>query len=411
MGNVKFECYCCHHQSSPTHPTTFVTIPHSSHPMTETVVIIGAGFAGIGTAHKLLKYTSPKVNKLKVILISPSSHHYWNIAAVRGILPGGFADAELFHAIEAGFENYSRDTFEFVLGTATGVDTTTNSVHVDVANEVKTITYTHLVIATGSSYPGYLPFTTVGTYEESVSALHSLQQEVKAAKSIIIAGGGPTGVETAAELGYTYGASKQITLIIEGNAPLPILRPEVGKTAALELEKLQVKIVHRVRVATLDKRGDQASITLSDGKKIATDLYLPLYGMRPNSQFLPAHLLDERGSLNLDKTLRVTGLDNVWGVGDVGNLEPKQLIYAERQALHLADNLDAVLTGNSDGVKELKPTVTPQVFVTLGKKKGTGQYNWVKVPSFVVNAAKGKTLFTEKASGFIAGKNIVRSSI
>ncbi|KAH7156698.1 hypothetical protein EDB81DRAFT_787716 [Dactylonectria macrodidyma] len=379
--------------------------------MAETVVIIGAGFAGIGTAHKLLKYTTPKVKDLKVILISPSTHHYWNIAAVRGILPDEIGDEELFHDIQNGFDKYSKDKFEFILGTATGIDTASNSIQVDVANHAKTITYTQLVIATGSSYPGQLPFTTVGTYEDSLGALHSLQKNVRDAKSIVIAGAGPTGVETAAELGYTYGESKQVTLIIGGDAPLPILRPEIGKTAAMELGRLQVKILQGVRVASLDKRGGQVSITLSDGRKVEADLFLPLYGMRPNTRFLPAQFLDEQGSLNLDKTLRVTGLDNVWGVGDAGNLEPKQLIYAERQALHLADNLGAVLTGNSDSVKELRPVVTPQVFVTLGKKKGTGQYNWVKVPSFVVNVAKGKTLFTEKASGLIAGKNIVRSAI
>ncbi|KAK7409004.1 hypothetical protein QQX98_008823 [Neonectria punicea] len=379
--------------------------------MGETIVILGGGYAGIGTAHKLLKYTKPKVKELKVVLVSSTTHHFWNIASVRGVLPGGFTDEEMYHSIEPGFANYDKDTFEFVLGTATGIDTATNSVSVNTADDARNITYTHLVIATGSSYPGGLPFTTVGTYEESIGALHSLQRNVESAKSIVIAGGGPTGVETAGELGYAYGDSKQITLIIEGGKPLPILNPDVGKTAAMELERLQVKIVGGVRVVSASPPDDQVSITLSDGQTLVADLYLPLYGMRPNSGFIPAQLLDERGNLKLDKNLRAVGLDNVWGAGDVGDAEPKQLIYAERQALHLADNLHAVLTGNAGSVKELRPTVTPQVFVTVGKKKGTGQYNWFKIPSFVVSAAKGKTFFTEKASGLIAGKNIVRSSI
>ncbi|KPM36638.1 hypothetical protein AK830_g9934 [Neonectria ditissima] len=379
--------------------------------MKETVVILGAGYAGIGVAHKLLKYTKPKVNELKVILVSSTTHHYWNIAAVRGVVPGGFADEEMFHEIEPGFAHYDQDSFEFVLGTATGVDTTTSSVSVNTANHVKNITYTHLIIATGSSYPSALPFTTIGTYDDSIAALHSLQQSVQAAKSIVIAGGGPTGVETAGELGYAYGDSKQISLIIQGDKPLPMLNPEVGKAAAMELEKLHVEIVGGVRVVTISPVADQVSLTLSDGKTLLADLYLPLYGMRPNSRFLPAHLLDDRGNLKLDKNLRVAGQDNVWGAGDVGDREPKQLIYAERQALHLAENLHSVLTGQAGDVKELKPTVMPQVFVTVGKKKGTGQYSRVRIPSFVVSAAKGKTFFTEKASGLIAGKNIVRSSI
>lgn len=391
--------------------TPFVTTQDAPTTMAETVVILGAGYAGIGIAHMLLKHTRPKVKELTVVLVSPTTHHYWNMAAVRGIIPGEFADEQLFKAIEPGFENYPQNSFKFVLGAATGIDITTNSVCVKTANDITTLGYTQLIIATGSSYPGGLPFTIVGTYEASTSALHSLQEEVKTAKSIVIAGGGPTGVETAGELAQTFGDSKQITLITSGDKPLPSLRSDVGNSAAVELEKLKVKIIPGVHVTSTNTTDHQASVTLSDGQTLLADLYLPLYGMRPNSQFIPSQLLDSRGNLKLDKNLRVTGVDNVWGVGDVGDLEPKQLIYAERQAIHLGKNLDAVLVGRQEDVKDLKPTVTPQVFVTIGKKTGTGQYNWVRIPGFVVSAAKGRTFFSDKGSGLIAGKNIVRSSI
>jgi NADH dehydrogenase FAD-containing subunit len=150
---------------------------------------------------------------------------------------------------------------------------------------------------------------------------------------------------------------------------------------------------------------------LSDGSAIQADVYLPLFGMKANSSFLPTTLLDDKGNLKLDTNICVTGFENIWAAGDAGNLEPKQLIYAERQALHLAMNLDAVLTGAKERVSDLKPTVMPQLFVTIGRKKGTGQYNRFRVPGFIVSTVKGKTLFTEKARGLVAGENIVRSSI
>ncbi|RSM03131.1 hypothetical protein CDV31_010615 [Fusarium ambrosium] len=380
--------------------------------MPETILVIGAGYAGIGIAHKLLKGTLPKVPGLKVVLVSPSTHHLWNIAVVRGIVPGQLGDEKLFQPIEPGFKRYPVDSFEFVLGTATQVSPDKNLVRVKTDEETLELKYTHLIVATGSSYPTRLPFTSIGTYQETLDALHGWQRKVEAAGSIVIAGAGPTGIETASELACIYGQTKDITIIVPGNDPLPGLIPDVGKIAANEMEKLNVKIRRNTRVTNVEKTGgQQTTISLSDGSALQADVYLPLFGTKANSGFLPTTLLDDKGNLKLDSSLRVVGSENIWAAGDVGNLEPKQLIYAERQALHLAMNLDAVLTGAKERLSDLKPTVMPQLFVTIGQKKGTGQYNRFRVPGFIVSTVKGKTLFTEKAPGLVAGKNIVRSSI
>lgn len=36
---------------------------------------------------------------------------------------------------------------------------------------------------------------------------------MKAAKTIVVGGAGPTGVETAAEIGFEYGKDKEVTLV------------------------------------------------------------------------------------------------------------------------------------------------------------------------------------------------------
>ncbi|KAK1723301.1 hypothetical protein CaCOL14_007135 [Colletotrichum acutatum] len=379
--------------------------------MVKQVVILGAGYAGLGVAHKLLKYTQPKVKDLKVILVSPSTHLYWNCAAVRGLIPGEFSDDTLFNEIRPGFEKYPKDAFDFVLGKATTFDATSNTVQIETKEGLKSLEYAQLIIATGSSLASGVPFKTIGTHEETLTAWHNLQSEVKVANSIIVSGAGTTGVETAGELGHAYGSTKQITLIVEGDAPLPGLLPQLGKIAAKNLQQLKVKLVTNARVTEANTSGALKSIKLSNGETLTADLYLPLFGVRPNSSFIPEHLLDDKGSLKLKHDLRVEGLTNVWGVGDIGNLEAKQLMRAEGQALHLADNLDAVLTGNETKVKDLKLTLKPQVFVTIGKKKATGQFNTMKLPGFIVSAAKAKTFFTEKGPGLVQGKNIARASI
>uniref|UniRef100_L2G1A1 FAD/NAD(P)-binding domain-containing protein n=1 Tax=Colletotrichum fructicola (strain Nara gc5) TaxID=1213859 RepID=L2G1A1_COLFN len=373
--------------------------------MVKQVVILGAGYAGLGVAHKLLKYTQPKVKDLKVILVSPSTHLYWNCAAVRGLIPGEFSDDTLFNQIKPGFDKYPQDAFEFVLGKATSFDPSTNTVQVETNEGLKSIEFAELVIATGSSLASGLPFKTVGTHEETLTAWHNLQSEV------IVSGAGATGVEPAGELGHAYGSTKQITLIVEGDAPLPGLLPKLGKIAATSLASLKVKLVTNAKVTEADTSGSLKSIKLSNGETLTADLYLPLFGVRPNTSFIPENLLDDKGNLKLKHDLRVEGLRNVWCAGDAGNLEAKQLMRAEGQALHLADNLDAVLTGQEAKVKDLKLTTKPQIFVTIGKKKATGQFNTMKLPGFIVSAAKAKTFFTEKGPGLVAGKNIARASI
>jgi hypothetical protein len=50
-------------------------------------------------------------------------------------------------------------------------------------------------------------------HQATIDALHKVQEQVKAAKTIVVGGAGATGVETSGELGYEYGKDKEITLV------------------------------------------------------------------------------------------------------------------------------------------------------------------------------------------------------
>ena len=161
--------------------------------MGQTIIILGAGWAGLPLAHKVLKYTVPKSKTgLKVILVSPNSHFYWNLAAVRGVIPGAIPDEQLLLPIDKGFAQYSPESFEFALGKAERIDPEKNIVQIVKQNGIQALlVYDQLVIATGSQIRSNLPFKSVGTHEETITALHALQKQICDAKSIIIAGGGP----------------------------------------------------------------------------------------------------------------------------------------------------------------------------------------------------------------------------
>lgn len=64
-----------------------------------------------------------------------------------------------------------------------------------------------------------------------------------------------------------------------------------------------------------------------------------------NSEYIPKTLLNEKGEVVVDSFLRVKNVQNIWAAGDITNLEPSQLVYAQKQSAALAKSLDAILKG------------------------------------------------------------------
>lgn len=381
--------------------------------MAKTVVILGAGWAGLPLAHKLLKYTVPKVPGLKVILVSPNSHFFWNIAATRGIIPDAIPDDQLFLPIKPAFDQYPSESFEFVLGKADKINTAANSVQVSSEEGIRRdIVYDQLVIATGSRLTSNLPLKPIGSHKDTLSAWKDLKKRVGESISIVIAGAGATGIEVAGELAARYGQSKNITLVISGDQPLEGALSSVRASVDKDLKSLGVKLIYRARVTETNdgQNGKQTELTLSNGSILTADLYLPLYGIKLNTGFLPHEFLDLDGNVKLDNKMRVTGTENIWGIGDIGNIDPKQLTITDNQIIHMAAALDATLT-EQGSVKSYEPANKAMIFISLGKKHATGQIgNW-KLFSFMVSFVKGRKLFVDTAEGYVGGKHLRHASM
>ena len=173
------------------------------------IVILGGSYAGISTAHRILKQAA-KIGPLKITLVSPNTHFYWSMASPRGVVPGQLADEKLFQPIAAGFDKYPAGQFEFILAKAESLDVEAKTVGISGG---ETLDYDYLILATGSHTRGHTPFKGLGTTEETRDALHNFQLEVTKSKTIAIAGAGVTGVEAAGELAFEYGRVKEIILV------------------------------------------------------------------------------------------------------------------------------------------------------------------------------------------------------
>lgn len=180
------------------------------------IVIVGGSFAGVGTAHRILKQAAKTLpsGSFKITLVSQDSHVYWNVASPRAIISGQLSDDQIFQAIAPGFSQYPAGSFEFVLATATGLDVDNKALEVvDSEGNNKRIEYDYLLIGTGARANPGAPFKSIGSTDKTKAALHEYQEKIKAAKKIVVVGAGPTGVEVAGELAYEYGQRKEIVLV------------------------------------------------------------------------------------------------------------------------------------------------------------------------------------------------------
>ncbi|KAK2007759.1 FAD/NAD(P)-binding domain-containing protein [Colletotrichum eremochloae] len=357
--------------------------------MVKTVVILGAAYGGLCVAHRLLKYTRQTEEDIRVILVSKTTHFYWNMASVRAVVPGILKDEQIFQPIESGFANYPKESFEFVLGTATGLDVLRKAALVSTPSGPRSLPYDYLVLATGTRAASPdMPWKGANSHEETINLLHETAEKVKAAKHIVLAGAGPTGVECASEIRFEY-KDKEVVLL---SAHDEILGGDaIAKGVESEIVRLGVQVKKNARVkSSRPLPNGRTEVTLANGEVITTDLYLPTMGLVPNTEYLDASLLDERNYVNVDECLRVKGVDNIWACGDIVPSARSAFLLTDKQATGVVKNIGLAMKGKGQLAVKGMPL---DVFIcSTGRNRGAGRFGWVKVPSVLVWSLKSKTL-------------------
>ena len=383
-----------------------------------TVVVLGASLTGLPITHYLVKHIAPGKKNLKVILVSPNTDFMWNLATVRGVLPDIVSQDKYFYPIAPTFKNYpAASQFEFIVGKAGALDPTGQTVKVNVnGGSDREVKYDTLIIATGASDRNGLPFKNLNTTEETKAAITKLQQDIKAAKSVVVAGAGHTGCEVVGELGQEYSSTgqKEVILIANDNLPLdPSALNSVRQTIATYLKKLGVRIIPSSRVTSVTKSAAGRTVlevTQKDGSKqtIETDVYIPAFGVVPNSQFAPDHMLDSSKRFKQTTGLRVEGYDNIFVMGDVGNLQGANAKSADDQVIHMRKMMGAYFEGKPLPI--YTPDSSIMFGVSLGRKGGSGQAMGMKLLSILVWYLKGRYLGTNYAGEVAAGNRTMQAT-
>ena len=390
------------------------------------IVILGASWAGISCAHYILKFIIPamKNEDCHVCLVGPDEHFYFNIGSPRAAVSlEQMPNSKTFLPIADGFKQYGPESFTFLQGLASSVDFSLRSVTItrtdkNALNRIETLPFYSLIITTGVTTASPL-FALAPTSSETQNSLEDMNKRLATAESILIAGGGATGVETAgevAEILHEAGRNPRIELYSGRDRVLMELRPALSKKADTQLQSLGVDIVHNVKIMSgvVDSDG-RTKLHFSDGTSKMVDVYIPCIGVTPNTSFLPRNLLNERGYVaNNHKTLRVDNAGaRIYALGDVGSHSYGGIFDAQAAVVTAMSNMkrDMILASSPESSppaaagedKIWKTSESETALITLGKDKGVGVAKGVPLPGLFVSKIKGKTYIVETAPTVLKG--------
>lgn len=225
------------------------------------VVVIGASFAGYHAA-RLLANSLP--SGYRVVVVEKNSHFNFTWAFPRfSVVGGGGSEWKAFIPYSSYLSDAPEGSYAFVRDAV--VDVSGAAV---VLRSGEVVEYEYLVLATGcrAEAPSRLG---AEERDEAVKVLRGLQEKIAQAGDVVVVGGGPAGVELAADAKEMY-PKKNVTLIHSRARLLHAFGSSLHDTAMGELERLGVRVVLGERpVLTGESSG---SIALSSGEKVDFDL-------------------------------------------------------------------------------------------------------------------------------------------
>jgi NADH:ubiquinone reductase (H+-translocating) len=330
--------------------------------MQKRLLIIGSGFAGMYaalSAARLREINRVGVEELEITLVSPEPTL---VVRPRLYEPRPETLTAPLDSILAAID------VMYVRGRAGTVDTDAGTVELEgVAGRRETLAYDRLIVATGSrlfrpSIPGLAEYGfSVDSLDDAVALdrhLHGLARRPASAArgTVVVAGGGFTGIEAATEMPMRLRAilgedAKFRVIIVErGEAIAADMGSEARPLIEEAFRKLGIESRIGVGVTALDSDG----VTLSDGERIPSATVVWAAGMRaaPLTEQIPGER-DRLGRLHVDRELRVRGVEGVFAAGDaaraasddVGNYALMSCQHATRLGAFAGNNAAAELLG------------------------------------------------------------------
>ncbi|GAA5559637.1 NADH dehydrogenase-like protein MT1860 [Acinetobacter schindleri] len=291
--------------------------------MSKRIIIAGSGFAGLWAALAAQRaiYLASQEQNIEVVMVSPS--------------PNVDIRPRLYEAV---LENMNPDISDllsvvgvkFLAGWVNKIDVDQQAIEVFTTDGSKqTLSYDRFILATGST-TFMPPISGLTEYGFSVSTLEDaekLDQHLKnlahkpanaARNTVVVAGGGLTGLETVTEmperLRSILGETDVRVVLVDSSTEIGAAMGDQAATVIREaLTELGVEGKAGLRVTALDASG----VTLSNGERIETETVIWTAGMRANP--LTSQVTGEKDNLGRilgDAYLHAPEAKNIFVTGD-----------------------------------------------------------------------------------------------
>lgn len=201
-----------------------------------------------------------------------------------------------------------------------------------------------IVIATGSSGAALqIPGIEMLERSDVLTNIEAFELETLP-KSMIVIGGGPTGLEVA-QIFHRFGS--EVMVVQRRNRLLPITEPEISDAIAKNLEAEGIKIHLNSLPVKVQKDGREIVLTVNtngkDQELRAEKLFVAI-GVRGNTKDLNLEAIglraDGKGFIEVDEQMR-TKAKNIYAAGDVTGAPWLETVAAREGAIAVASAFDA----------------------------------------------------------------------
>ncbi|MDJ1500273.1 NAD(P)/FAD-dependent oxidoreductase [Xanthocytophaga agilis] len=338
------------------------------------IVVVGGGFAGINFVKSL-----SHDKQFEITLVDKNNYHFFPPLLYQ-VATAFIEPSNISHPFRRMFQH--KDNLRFHMGSLIRINPENNTIETDTG----ILPYDYLVLAMGTetNYFGIegvaqkaLPMKTIDealvlrnqllmNMEKAVRA--KTKEERDCYLNIVIAGGGPTGVELAgmlAELGQ-YTAEKEypeikdfgshIYLVDAGPVLLAPMSTKAQKEAAHVLEKLGVNVILNTPV----KDYRDGKVFLADGRTIETNALLWASGViAREAPGLAPEVITRGRRILVNEYNQVQGTTNIFALGDqCMQLSDPKFPKGHPQVAQVAIQQGALLAKNLKRLKDnetLKP--------------------------------------------------------
>ncbi|KAF8994502.1 FAD/NAD(P)-binding domain-containing protein [Cyathus striatus] len=335
----------------------------------KTILILGGGHAGISLSKRLCSQLNPE--KYTVLLINTRPFSIWYPAMVRIVTK---YDSEIEGRAYLPYDKMFKEGMgKVVVGEVCSIR---KNEDMEVGGKVvlktgEEICFDVLVLAMGSIRRG--PFSFGNTLEEMETQIREQRKAVKAARRIVLFGGGAVAIEYAGEIKDAY----------------PRIPAKFRDMVESDLRARGVGFMLGDVVESFTK----TSVTCRSGKEVTADIVIQCNGSQPNTQIL--HLLDPKtltssGHVRVTPHLQLSDHRDIFALGDIIDYpEQKQAGKVHDQAAIVANNISCFLEGIDKGFREYRGSYEILV-LTNGKNGGSSYFGLLGGWSF--GAGKSRNL-------------------